>query len=568
MSLLGELPRHEGDRTIFRLVLGAAGVVLFTLGAGALLQNRIDRLIQARDWSEHSVQVQADLQAMLLRLDRFDALVNLYFVDHMPGRQREARNLGFSIESGAQQIAAMVADNPAQSQSVHRLNDCSTALAQAARALDASSSSFPTQPVISCRETTILMQQQEKILADGRRKQTEQATLSLLVVGLSLASFSILVVLLLFGVLIRDALFRRRSEEKLAETNRQLASSIQVLEQRANDAAMLNDARNEIQMCLTADEVYRTTVHFVARIAPSSSGALCMIDNSRQAIELRSAWGEGSHTLDSFSIEACCGMRSGQTRWSTPDSSVLHCLHFESAPPERYVCMPLVAHGDTLGVLCVECGSIEVARLVEQHIAVLRELLQLTSMTVAAINLRNKLETQSIRDSLTGMFNRHFMEITLEREIRRATRREVCMAVMMIDADNFKRFNDTFGHKAGDTVLRSIAERFSSSVRSEDIVCRYGGEEFVIIMPDISPEKAAERAENVREAISSLRVTENGKTLGPVTVSIGVAVFPQDGRTIDALLQASDRSLYAAKKYGRNQVVFAADAAHIPVAAK
>jgi len=293
-----------------------------------------------------------------------------------------------------------------------------------------------------------------------------------------------------------------------------------------------------------------------------------MIDNSRKTIERRSGWGGGGTTLESFPIDACCGMRGGRARWCTPKGSVLHCAHFEGAPPERYICMPLMAHGDTLGVLCVECADEAATRHVERHLPPLSALLQLTSMTVAAINLRSKLENQSIRDSLTGLFNRHFMEITMEREIRRATRRENSMAVLMIDADNFKQFNDTFGHKAGDTVLRSIADRFLTSVRSEDIVCRYGGEEFVIILPDITSEKAAERAEQIRESVSRLRVTENGNTLGAVTISIGVAVFPQDGRTIEVLLQASDRSLYAAKKYGRNQVVFASEAAHIPVAAK
>ena len=412
------------------------------------------------------------------------------------------------------------------------------------------------------------MQEEERILAVARSKESQRATISLLVVGLCLACFSILVVLLLFGVLIRDALFRRRSEKQLSFSNSQLATTIQVLEDKARETDMLVEARDELQMCVTVDEAYQASVHFVARMVPGSAGALCMIDNSRQAIERISSWGEGSRTLEAFPLEACCGMRSGQIRWSTPGSSVLHCAHFEGRPPDRYVCVPLVAHGDTLGVLCVECASAEAALSAEKHIAPLRALLQLMAMTVAAINLRSKLENQSIRDSLTGLFNRHFMEITLEREIRRATRREASMAVMMIDADNFKQFNDTFGHKAGDTVLRSVAERFLSSVRSEDIVCRYGGEEFVIIMPEISPEKTAERAEQIREAISTLRVSENGKTLGPVTVSIGVSLFPHDGRTIEALLQASDRSLYAAKKYGRNQVVFAADAAHIPVAAK
>jgi diguanylate cyclase (GGDEF)-like protein len=556
------------DPMVLRLILAAVAVVLFTLGAGVLLQSKINRLIEARDWSEHSLDVQANLQALLIRIDRYDSLVNLYLIDRMPGRLRESQNLGVSIESSARQIANLVSDNRSQDQNARRLNECAFAIASATRALESPTAGFPTAAEVTCREVTVLMQQQERNIAASRSKATQHATLSLLVVGFSLACFAILVVLALFGVLIRDALFRRRSEEQLSASNNQLATTIQVLEDKARETAMLSDARDELQMCLSVDEACQTAVHFVDRIVRGSTGALCMIDNSRQTIERRSSWGGGGSTLEAFPIEACCGMRGGQSRWCTPESSVLHCAHFEGVPPERYICMPLVAHGDTLGVLCIECTDREAARRADLHLPPLHALLQLTSMTVAAINLRSKLENQSIRDSLTGLFNRHFMEITLEREIRRATRRDNSMAVLMIDADNFKQFNDTFGHKAGDTVLRSIADRFLSSVRSEDIVCRYGGEEFVIILPDISLEKAAERAENIREAINSLRVTDNGNTLGAVTVSIGVAVFPQDGRSIEALLQASDRSLYAAKKYGRNQVILAAEAAHLPVAAK
>ena len=135
---------NAGDRTISRLIFAAGTVVLFTLGAGALLQNRIDRLIAARDWTEHSLEVQANLQALVIRLDRYDSLLNLYLVDHMPGRLREARNLGIAIESSSRQIANLVADNRAQDEHVVRLNQCAATLAQTVRILDSPTVSFPT----------------------------------------------------------------------------------------------------------------------------------------------------------------------------------------------------------------------------------------------------------------------------------------------------------------------------------------------------------------------------------------------------------------------------------------
>jgi diguanylate cyclase (GGDEF)-like protein len=185
----------------------------------------------------------------------------------------------------------------------------------------------------------------------------------------------------------------------------------------------------------------------------------------------------------------------------------------------------------------------------------LRQLVQLTGMAIATLNLRTKLENQSIRDSLTGLFNRHFMQISLERELSRAMRRNQMLAVYMLDLDHFKRFNDTYGHAAGDSVLQAIAEIFRTSIRTEDIACRYGGEEFTIMLPDVTPTVAYERAESIRRAVANLRVPLDREVYGEFTVSIGVALFPNDGDAADLLLRRADQALYRAKRLGRNQVV-------------
>ncbi len=564
------LPQHF-DRTVPKLIVAAACAIVLTLGASALIDVKINKVLDARNWSEHSLEVQSNLQMLQAGLDRFDAVARLYLLNRAPSTLRETQNLSVTIEFNARHIATLVSDNPAQNENVQRLDRCVLALVQLSRSLEAVNAVFPGDMQRSCRETVSLMQERERVLAEARSKNSERDKLSLMVLGLSLAGFFALVVIILFGVLERNALFRRKAQEEAARSNRQLAESnselattIRMLQDRALQAKLLGQVRDQLQMCSSNKDAHDITVYFVSKLLPESSGSLCMINNSRQTIELRASWGGRTSMLDAFPIEGCCGMRSGQPRWFTPETSALHCEHFAGAPPERYVCLPLMAHGDTLGVLFLEYSGAERGESIERNLPALRELLQLASMTVASINLRNKLENQSIRDSLTGLFNRHFMEITLERELRRATRRSSSMAVFMIDADNFKLFNDTFGHNVGDTVLRAVAERFLSSVRSEDVVCRYGGEEFVVILPDISPEKAEERAQEVRQAIQELRVSESGQTLGSVTVSIGVAMYPEDGRTIDALMQAADRSLYLAKSSGRNQVVLAAQLAGSP----
>ena len=216
--------------------------------------------------------------------------------------------------------------------------------------------------------------------------------------------------------------------------------------------------------------------------------------------------------------------------------------------------MPIVAHGNTLGMLHVQCPTDEIVDLADQRMDGLRQLVQLTGMAIATLNLRTKLESQSIRDSLTGLFNRHFMQISLERELARAARRKQTLAVFMLDLDHFKKFNDKYGHAAGDMALKAVADIFRASVRTEDIACRYGGEEFTIILPDVIPSVVADRAESIRRAVEAMRLQVDGEILGGFTVSIGLALYPSDGEGADLLLKRADQALYRAKRSGRNRV--------------
>jgi diguanylate cyclase (GGDEF)-like protein/PAS domain S-box-containing protein len=186
---------------------------------------------------------------------------------------------------------------------------------------------------------------------------------------------------------------------------------------------------------------------------------------------------------------------------------------------------------------------------------VLEEQIKERSSALFEANLR--LQQESIRDPLTGLYNRRYLEETMEREIRRAARAKHSLSVLMLDLDLFKKFNDSYGHDAGDTVLREAASLFIKSVRAEDIVCRYGGEEFVIILPMADIKIAQSRAERIRAKLHNLPVLHHGQSLGAVTVSVGVAALPQHGNSCKELLNAADGALYRAKGEGRDRVVVA-----------
>jgi diguanylate cyclase (GGDEF)-like protein len=179
------------------------------------------------------------------------------------------------------------------------------------------------------------------------------------------------------------------------------------------------------------------------------------------------------------------------------------------------------------------------------------------SLALANLRLREVLRSQSIRDPLTGLFNRRYMEVTLDRELQHAARNNQSLAILMIDIDHFKDFNDTFGHQAGDALLRAIGGSLNHGIRGQDIACRFGGEEFLIILTDTSLDIAHSRAQTLCDEVTNLVIPYLGHTLGKITISVGIASFPKHGATPEELIRNSDQALYRAKKQGRNRVIMA-----------
>jgi diguanylate cyclase (GGDEF)-like protein len=193
--------------------------------------------------------------------------------------------------------------------------------------------------------------------------------------------------------------------------------------------------------------------------------------------------------------------------------------------------------------------------VLEEELKFIEDIANSLALALGNLRLREKLHMLSIREALTGLFNRRYLNETLPREMNRAERNKEPLSVLMFDIDHFKLFNDTFGHDAGDLVLKKISEVILSSIRDSDVACRYGGEEFVIILPGTSIEIAERRAEALRNDVALVKLDHNGHDLGQVTISIGVAAYPQHGVTQDTLIKTADDAAYRAKKGGRNQVV-------------
>jgi diguanylate cyclase (GGDEF)-like protein len=239
--------------------------------------------------------------------------------------------------------------------------------------------------------------------------------------------------------------------------------------------------------------------------------------------------------------------------------SGLICPHLKHLDATAYACLPLTAKSDVLGLLHLR--SRPGAQPAEAHetLAALEDispmLSELLSLSISNLRLTETLRMQSIKDPLTGLFNRRYMEECLEREIWRASRNGRQIGVVMADIDNFKEFNDMYGHGAGDYVLSAFGNLVNEQIRGSDVACRYGGEEFTIILPEAGYEDAPWRANDLLEKVRSLKLIYGGRELGPVTISMGVSAYPEGGATPEELLRAADAALYRAKLAGRNQVV-------------
>ncbi len=346
------------------------------------------------------------------------------------------------------------------------------------------------------------------------------------------------------GVAIRNA--RLYDEVRLSEER---------LAQRSRELDLLNRMGELLQACVSEDEAYTVVGRFVGQLFPGDTGAVYVISASRNIVEARAVWATtSSPDWAIFKPEECWALRRGRMHVVEAAGQGLLCSHLPEPAPSAYLCIPLIAQGESLGILYLGARAGDAAWPESQQRLAATVADQL-GLAVANLRLRETLRNQSIRDPLTGLFNRRYLEETLEREIRRAERSRGALGVVMLDLDRFKQFNDTFGHDVGDMLLRDFGRLLQSGVRLGDVACRYGGEEFVLVLPDADSEVTRQRADRLREAVKRLFVSHRGQSVGAVTVSAGVAAFPEHGTTGEALVQAADAALYRAKSDGRDRVV-------------
>mgnify|MGYP005844499709 CR=1 FL=1 len=350
-----------------------------------------------------------------------------------------------------------------------------------------------------------------------------------------------------------DITERKQAEQSLQQANVHLTHWVSQLEQRTHEITLLSTMSDMLQTCCTDEEAAVVIAQIGPQLFPNTSGALYTVSASRVQAEAIATW--GNLPLPCVCTpDTCWSLRRGRLHLVQETCDGPACIHLPRPLPFSTLCIPMIAQGETLGMyqLCHEQGVFsepvqQLAVTAAEHIG----------LALANMRLREALRYQAIRDPLTGLYNRRYMEEALERELHRARRHAMPIAVLMLDVDHFKRFNDTFGHAAGDVVLRELGCLFQSSIRGEDIACRYGGEEFILIFVDAPLDVVQQRAEEIRKAVRQLSVVYCDQSLGIVTISLGLAMFPEHSVTVEELLHRADAALYQAKVGGRNRLVVA-----------
>ncbi len=425
--------------------------------------------------------------------------------------------------------------------------------------------------------TALIQNPQGKVLTDGIRRvigemqireevvlasRTAESEYNAYITRVTYAVATFLNICLFGGicfVVISDAILRRKSAAAERESNEKVARSLAEVQERNQEITFLSQMSSFLQTCATSEEASKAIARFGPLLFPSETGVIFLFHASRNYVEQTAAWGNTDRHEDMFQPNECWALRRGRLHVVGEQDNAMVCAHVarHGGALRPYACAPMMAQGETLGLLYLQArlDDVDAAPLSEAKQQLVTAVAEQIALALANLRLRETLRHQSVRDPLTGLYNRRFLEEVLDRELAQLERKNLPLALIMIDVDHFKNFNDTFGHEAGDAVLRDLGGVLQRNVRGGDIACRYGGEEFTVILPEANLDIARQRAEILRDATRELRLVHDGKSLGAVTLSLGVAACPEHGRKRDHLLQAADAALYEAKNGGRNRVV-------------
>lgn len=369
----------------------------------------------------------------------------------------------------------------------------------------------------------------------------------------------IILALFLFSA-IRARQIINRQALMLQETQDILKEQLGESSRHAKELRLLKEMTDAIQLCPSLSDANVPIATYCALLLPGTTGLLYLASELEQRIAQFTSWGMATPKAHSFPFSNCTALEKNLLNSLSGRDYGEGCQHLQTLYPAKSqsvnLCWPIIDQGKTLGLLSI-CDYDKLSPTDADHkkaLLFLEILVNQLSLSISAIKMRDLLKDQATRDPLTNLFNRRYLEETLQRELHRAERHSTPVSIIMIDIDHFKNINDTYGHDGGDEVLEKIGSLLQKYYRKSDIACRFGGEEFILVLPEMSLDIAIKRAEIIRLATESLCLTLHGQEMKGLTISLGVATYPQHGTSMEALVSAADKALYRAKSLGRNRV--------------
>ncbi len=405
-------------------------------------------------------------------------------------------------------------------------------------------------------------------LLTDRWKESQGEALTYAAIVASLLAFTFRLALTQFHQQ-QEIAQRKAAQKELIASNEKVGLLLDNAQRQTAEITQISELGSVLQACASREEVFRLIPERLRRLFPGASGCVALLSASGNRADSAAEWGI-CPTAQIFAPDECWALRRGCTHSQPRGLTSPRCSHLLG--DGAAICIPLIANGAAIGILSIQNDDTltplteldsdsgtsarrrQLASAVAEHIAV----------SLANLGLRESLRLEAVRDALTGLYNRRYMQEFLDRELHSARRKHRPLAVLMLDLDHFKQYNDKFGHAAGDKALAAVGETLLRSVRAEDVACRYGGEEFTLILPECSLRQATVRAEEIRQRLHELHADREVEPSNPLTASIGVAAFDETTDRVDLLLKFADEALYQAKHAGRNRVVVARPAAALP----
>lgn len=564
------MPTPTRTRT-FRKAASTAALALLVL-VGAVSAFGVHLVVRGNDELAHTYRVIEHIESAQASISAVQAAGRGYRLTSHPALRQELERLAPQATRAAEALVDVTAGSPAQQALARRLRELADSEAAgtlrmadlqdregASAAIRAMDPGAIVARMHDFNATSRKMLAAEAEVLAVRRARTERNARLLLAFVLFGLAVSMTTLWRLLGSLSRENALNQRLERETRAALESLQHSQALTERLSEQRRALSEYTGMLQSAENMDEAMELTAGTIGQLLPHLGGQCYLASPSRDLLESRAAFGQATvASSDVFTPAQCWALRRGQSHHDRAGSAAVRCAHLEpgrSMDAVSTICVPLTAHGETLGVLHASApagggeddNDADIIALIAEQLA----------LAIANLKLRETLRQQSLRDPLTGLFNRRYFEESLRRELLRCERRGLPLALLVLDVDNFKAFNDSHGHSAGDAVLAHVGRTMRSLVRGEDLACRYGGEEFTIVMPEADADTAQSRAEAIRRAVTRTSIEHNGRTLGPVTLSIGLAVFPADGVTPEVLFEVADASLYQAKAEGRDRVVHA-----------